>query len=136
MSINAEEGGQNKPIVFSNEVIDGLTLLGIDNLTLRGTEKLFENKRRSLLQSFNHRWEQFLGESKRASVKELAVMMENKLEKSPCSIPDELMQVVQRIIRNCLANGDLIKLIQTHDFLFERDVEIISTHQRIIKYFE
>jgi hypothetical protein len=135
MSINAE-GRQNKPIVFPNEVIDGLTLLGIDNLTLRGTEKLFENKRWSLLQSFNQRWEQFLEESKRASVKELAVMIENKLEKSPCSIPDELTHVVQNIIKNCLANGDLIKLIQTHDFLFERDVEIISTHQRIIKYLE
>ncbi len=136
MSSNAGKGGQNKPIFLPDGVIDSLNLLGIDNLTLLGTEKIFEIRRRDLIQSFNQKGDQILRERKGASVKEFAAMIERKLEKSPCDIPDDLLQAIQRIINSCLVNADVIQLIQIHDFLFERDIEVISMNKRIIKSLE
>jgi hypothetical protein len=136
MSSNAGKGGQNKSVSLSDGVIDSLTLLGVDKLTLLGAEKIFEIRRRDLIQSFNQKGDQILKERKGASVKEFAAMIERKLEKSPCDIPDDLLQAIQRIINSCLMNADVIKLIQIHDFLFERDIEAISVNRKIIKSLE
>jgi hypothetical protein len=136
MSSNVGKDDQNKPISLSDGVINSLTLFGIDNLTLLGAEKIFEIRRRDLIQSFNRKGDQILRERKGASIKEFAEMIEKKLEKSPCDIPDDLLQAIQRSINSCLVNADVIKLTQIHDFLFEKDIEVISMNRRIIKFLE
>jgi hypothetical protein len=136
MSSNAGKHGQNKPISLSDGVIDSLALLGIDNLTLLGAEKIFEIRRRDLIHSFNQKGDQILKERQGVSVKEVAAMVKRKLEESPCNTPDDLLQAIERIINSCVVNSDLIKLIQIHDFLFEKDVEIISINNRLIESFE
>jgi hypothetical protein len=124
---------KNQSASLYDGVIDALTLLGFDNLTLLSAEKIFEVRRRSLIQDFNQQEDKIFKDRKGASVKNFAEMIEKKMEKSPCDIPDELLQAIQRIINNCLVDADINKLIQIHDFLFEEDIEVISMNRRIIK---